>query len=69
MQVPASAFHIQAVKSAEPASTTCPLGCHASHSMLSPGPSQTDCGPKGSLKDVSWLARRKTGFQMVPSYR
>lgn len=40
MMMPVSAFHIQAEKSSEPASSTLPLGCHCSQSMASPGPSR-----------------------------
>jgi len=40
MQAPSSAFHIHAVKSSLPASSTCPRGCQHSHSMPPPGPSR-----------------------------
>ena len=40
MQAPVDACHIHAVKSSQPASTTSPRGCQASHSTASPGPSR-----------------------------
>ena len=45
MQVPSSAFHIQAVKSSLPASTTRPRGCQHSHSSPPPGPSSVLSSP------------------------
>lgn len=39
MHWPLSVFHIQAVKSSEPATSTAPRGCHCSQTMPSSGPS------------------------------
>ena len=39
MHWPLSVFHIQAVKSSEPATSTAPRGCHCSQMMPSSGPS------------------------------
>ena len=51
ISAPSAAFHIHAVKSSDPASSTLPLGCHRTHSSPPPGPSSARGGAAGSATD------------------
>lgn len=58
MQAPVCASHIQALKSAAPASTTLPLGCQATHSTASAGPSRVATHrPRSAPPHVHTLTR------------